>query len=51
MLSPAFHINHIDSIIEKQFLEKIKGIGKPKSFKKGKTIIRQGSHPSFFFYI
>jgi CRP-like cAMP-binding protein len=51
MLSPAFHINHIDSIIEKQFLEKIKAIGKPKSFKKGKTIIRQGSHPAFFFYI
>ncbi len=50
-LSPAFHLHLSDSNTEKKFHEYVKLIGKPKSFKKGRVIIRQGASPSFFFYI
>lgn len=51
MLSPGFHINRGTTMPEKQFFQRIKPISSPKFFKKGKTIIRQGAFPSFFFYI
>lgn len=51
MLSPGFDIHRSVSKTEKKLLESIKLIGKPKSFKKGQTIIRQGAYPSFFFFI
>lgn len=50
-LSPAFHLHLSDSKNEKKFHDFIKLAGKPKSFKKGQVIIRQGAYPSFFFYI
>lgn len=51
MLSPHFNINKSAALTDNSFFEIITKTGKQASFKKGKTIIRQGAYPSFFFYI
>ncbi|MFN4315652.1 MAG: Crp/Fnr family transcriptional regulator [Chitinophagaceae bacterium] len=51
MISPDFLYGKISEKQSKYFLSIIKKIGKERIVKKGETIIRNGSHPSFFFYI
>ena len=51
MISPEFLFSNIPEKQSSYFLSIIHTIGKEKSIKKGETIIRNGSHPSFFFYI
>lgn len=51
MISPEFLFSNITEKQSKYFFSIIQKIGKEKSVKKGETIIRYGSHPSFFFYI
>ncbi len=51
MISPEFLFSNIPEKQSKYFFTVIQKIGKEKHFKKGETIIRYGSHPSFFFYI
>lgn len=51
MISPELLYNNIREKQSKYFLSVIKNIGKEKMIRKGQTIIRYGSHPSFFFYI
>jgi CRP-like cAMP-binding protein len=51
MISPEFLYSHIPEKQSKYFFSIIQKTGKEKYLKKGETIIRQGSYPSFFFYI
>lgn len=51
MISPEFLFSNIPQKQSAYFFSVIKKIGKEKEIKKGETIIRFGSHPSFFFYI
>lgn len=51
MISPDFFFRNIPEKQSRYFLSIIHQIGKEKDVKKGKPIIRYGSHPSFFFYI
>jgi len=51
MISPEFLFSNIPEKQSKYFFSVIQKIGKEKTVKKGETIIRHGSHPSFFFYI
>lgn len=51
MISPEFLFRNIPEKQSKYFLSIIQQIGKEKYIKKGQTVIRYGSHPSFFFYI
>jgi len=51
MISPSFLFSNIPEKQSKYFFSIIQKIGKEKYIKKGEKIIRQGSHPSFFFYI
>lgn len=51
MISPEFLYSNIPEKQSKYFFSIIQKIGKEKLIKKGETIIRYGSHPSFFFYI
>ncbi len=51
MISPEFLYANIPEKQSKYFSSIIQKIGKEKKIKKGQTIIRYGSHPSFFFYI
>lgn len=51
MISPEFLFNNISEKQSKYFFSLIQKIGKEKLVAKGETIIRHGSHPSFFFYI
>jgi len=51
MISPEFLFSHIPEKQSKYFFSVIQKIGKEKYIEKGETIIRHGSHPSFFFYI
>lgn len=51
MISPEFLFANIPEKQSRYFLSVIRQIGKEKRVAKGKTIIRRGSHPSFFIYI
>lgn len=51
MISPEFLFGNIPEKQSKYFFSIIQKIGKEKHIKKGQAIIRNGSHPSFFFYI
>lgn len=51
MISPEFLFSNIPQKQSAYFFSVIQKIGKEKTIKKGETIIRFGSHPSFFFYI
>ena len=51
MISPEFLFRNIPEKQSQYFLSIIQQIGKEKHLKKGQTVIRYGSHPSFFFYI
>ena len=51
MISPEFLFGNISEKQSKYFLSIIHKIGKKRVLAKGETIIRRGSHPSFFFYI
>jgi CRP/FNR family transcriptional regulator, anaerobic regulatory protein len=51
MISPEFLYTNITEKQSKYFFSIIQKIGKEKTIAKGETIIRFGSHPSFFFYI
>ena len=51
MISPEFLFSNIPEKQSKYFFSIIQKIGKEKRIEKGETIIRYGSHPSFFFYI
>ena len=51
MISPEFVYSNIPEKQSKYFYSIIQQIGKEKQLKKGQTIIRNGSHASFFFYI
>lgn len=51
MISPEFLFSNIPEKQSKYFFSIIQKIGKERAVKKGERIIRQGSHPAFFFYI
>lgn len=51
MISPEFLYGSIPEKQSKYFFSIIQKIGKERYIKKGETIIRYNSHPSFFFYI
>lgn len=51
MISPEFVFSNIPEKQSKYFSSVIHKIGKKKRVRKGETIIRYGSYPSFFFYI
>lgn len=51
MISPEFLFSNIPEKQSKYFFSIIQKTGKERHIKKGETIIRYGSHPSFFFYI
>lgn len=51
MISPEFLFSNIPEKQSKYFFSIIQKIGKEKFIAKGEKIIRQGSYPSFFFYI
>lgn len=51
MISPEFLFSNIPEKQSKYFFSVIQKIGKEKLVAKGETIIRYGSHPTFFFYI
>lgn len=51
MISPELIYNHIPKKQSDYFLSIIQKIGKEKAIKKGEILIKNGSHPSFFFYI
>jgi len=51
MFSPGFQIHQSSDPLVKDFYAIIQHIGKPMSVKRGQVIIRQGTHPSFFFYV
>lgn len=51
MISPEFFFSNIPEKQSKYFFSIIQKTGKEKQVKKGETLIRYGSHPSFFFYI
>jgi len=51
MISPEFLFSNIPEKQSKAFFAIIQKIGKERFLKKGETIIRNGSHPTFFFYI
>lgn len=51
MISPEFIYSNISQKQSTYFFSIIQQIGKEKNIKKGETIIRHSSHPSFFFYI
>ncbi len=51
MISPEFLFSNIPEKQSKYFFSIIQQIGKERNVKKGETIIRYGSYPSFFFYI
>jgi CRP/FNR family transcriptional regulator, anaerobic regulatory protein len=51
MISPDLLFRNIPEKQSNYFLSVIKNIGKEKELKAGNTIIRYGSHPTFFFYI
>lgn len=51
MLSPQFHISSVPSTLDKEFYSIVQQTGKPTSIKKGKLLIKQNTHASFFFYI
>ncbi len=51
MISPEFLFGNVPEKQSKYFLSVINKIGKKKYVQKGETIVRQGAHPSFFFYI
>ncbi len=51
MISPEFLFNNIPEKQSKYFISIIRKVGKEKVIQKGEKIIRQGSFPSFFFYI
>lgn len=51
MISPELLYGNITEKQSKYFFSIICKIGKERLVEKGETIIRYGSHPSFFFYI
>lgn len=51
MLSPEFLINESNNTSIKEFYDIIQRIGKLREVKKGQVIIRNGTHPYFFFFI
>lgn len=51
MISPEFLYSNLTEKQSAYFFSIIQKIGKEKDIEKGQTIIRNGSHPSFFFYI
>ncbi len=51
MISPEFMYGFIPEKQSKYFLSIIHKIGKERVVKKGSSIIRNQSHPTFFFYI
>jgi CRP-like cAMP-binding protein len=51
MISPEFLFTNIPEKQSKSFLAIIQKIGKLKQVAKGEKLVRQGAHPSFFFYI
>ncbi len=51
MISPEFLFGKITEKQSRYFYSIIQKIGKEKRIGKGETIVRYGSHPSFFFYI
>ncbi len=51
MISPEFLFDNIPEKQSNYFYTIIQKIGKEKRIKKGETIIRYNSYPSFFFYI
>lgn len=51
MISPEFLYNNIPEKQSKYFFSIIQKIGKEKNIEKGKTIVKLGSSPTFFFYI
>lgn len=51
MISPEFLFSNIPAKQSNYFFSIIQKIGKERYIEKGERIIRQGSHPTFFFYI
>jgi len=51
MFSPEINLSRSSAFGVKTFFEAINKIGKPKRVKKGETIIRQGTPPTFIIYI
>lgn len=51
MFSPSFHIDTSLAKNEKDWLGVVHTIGKPMFLKKGKQIVKAGTHASFFIYI
>lgn len=51
MFSPGFHLHQSSDLSKKDFFSILQQIGKPISVKKGQMIIRNGSFPSFFFFV
>lgn len=51
MISPEFLLSNIPEKQSRYFLSIIQEIGVEKRVRKGETIIRRNSFPSFFFYI
>ena len=51
MISPEFLYGNIPEKQSAYFLSVIERIGEPKIIKKGETLVREGTRPSFFFYI
>lgn len=51
MFSPSFDIHQSSDLSKKDFFSILQQIGKPMSVKKGQVIIRNGSFPSFFFFV
>lgn len=51
MISPEFLFSNIPEKQSKYYFSIIQRIGKERYIEKGERIIRQGVHPTFFFYI